>query len=127
LLAVPGASGYFRGGAVVYTHDARAVFLDLPQDALPAGMRPATEAYALLLAGTARERLGTTWGVGETGASGPTGNRYGDAAGHVCLAVVGRVERSRTLETASADRVANMSTFAVAALELLLQSLHAAG
>jgi PncC family amidohydrolase len=123
LLAVPGASAYFRGGAVVYTYDSRAVFLDLPQDALPAGVRPSTEPYALLLAGKARERLGTTWGVGETGASGPTGNRYGDAPGHVSLAVVGPVERTLTLETGSPDRVANMVTFAEGALDLLLQSL----
>jgi nicotinamide-nucleotide amidase len=126
LLAVPGASAYFRGGAVVYTYDSRAVFLSLPQEALPAGMRPSTEPYALLLAGKARERLGTTWGVGETGASGPTGNRYGDPAGHVCLAVAGPVERTHTLETASTDRLANMSAFAAAALDLLLQSLRAA-
>ena len=96
LLAVPGASAYFRGSAVVYTHDARAVCLDLPQQVLPTGMRPSTEPYALLLAGKARERLRTTWGVAETGASGPSGNRYGDAPGHVCLAVVGPVERTLT-------------------------------
>ncbi len=126
LLAVPGASAYFRGGAVVYTYDSRRVFLDLPPEALPAGMRPSTEPYALLLAGKARERLGTTWGIGESGASGPTGNRYGDPAGHVCLAVVGPVEHTLTLETASPDRLANMSTFAAAALDLLLQSLSTA-
>ncbi len=126
LLAVPGASAYFRGGAVVYTYDSRAVFLSLPPEALPSGTRPSTEPYALLLAGRARERLRTTWGVGETGASGPTGNRYGDAPGHVCLAVAGPVERTLTLETASPDRVANMSAFAAAALDLLLQAVRAA-
>ena len=82
-------------------------------------MRASTEPYALLLARTVRERLGASWGLGETGATGPTGNRYGDAAGHSCLAVVGRAERSLTLETGSADRVANMDKFAAEALELL--------
>jgi PncC family amidohydrolase len=122
LLAVPGASAYFLGGAVVYTRLARAAFLRVPESA-PAGLRPATEPYALLLARAARERVGATWALAETGATGPTGNRYGDAAGHACLALVGPVERAITLETGSADRVANMRAFARAALELLLEGL----
>ena len=83
-----------------------------------AGMRPSTEAYALLSARRVRERHGATWGLGETGATGPTGNRYGDAAGHSCIAVAGPVERAITLETGSADRRANMDAFAKRALEL---------
>jgi len=122
LLAVPGASGYFLGGAVVYTRQSREVLLGIPASALE-GMRPATEAYASLLARTAREKFSAGWGVGETGATGPTGNRYGDSAGHACIAVVGPSERVITLETGTADRVANMRTFAKAALELLADRL----
>jgi PncC family amidohydrolase len=97
LLAVPGASAYFLGGAVVYTYKARGALLDVPESALT-GIRSASEPYALLLARTARERLSATWGLAETGAAGPTGNRYGDAAGHACLAVTGPSERAITLE-----------------------------
>jgi nicotinamide mononucleotide (NMN) deamidase PncC len=86
-------------------------------------MRPATEPYALLLARTARERFAASWALAETGATGPTGNRYGDAPGHACIALAGGVERAITLETGSADRVANMRAFARAALELLLEGL----
>jgi PncC family amidohydrolase len=125
LLAVPGASAYFLGGAVVYTRLARAELLRVPEIAL-AGMRPSTEPYALLLARSARERLAATWALAETGATGPTGNRYGDAAGHACLALVGPVERAVTLETGRADRVANMRAFARAALELLIEGLERA-
>ena len=89
LLAVPGASAYFLGGAVVYTRQSRALLLGIPDDALGA-IRPATEAYALLLARSARQQFGSTWALAETGATGPTGNRYGDAAGHSCLALAGR-------------------------------------
>ena len=121
LLAVPGASAYFLGGAVVYTLSARKGLLELAE--LPAGMRPSTEAYALLLARTVRARLGASWALGETGAAGPTGNRYGDAAGHSSFAVVGASERSLTIETGSADRRANMDRFAAAALDLLAESL----
>jgi nicotinamide-nucleotide amidase len=119
LLSVPGASAYFIGGVVVYTRTSRTGLLDIPESALE-GIRPSTEAYALLLARSARARLGTDWAIGETGATGPTGNRYGDAAGHACLAVSGASEAARTLETGSSDRVDNMYRFAATALRLLL-------
>ena len=118
LVAVPGASAYYVGGAVIYTHTARQGLLLIPEDAM-AGIRASSEPYALLNARTVRESLGTTWGLSETGASGPTGNRYGDAAGHACIAVAGPIERVMTLETGEPDREANMWTFAKAALELL--------
>jgi PncC family amidohydrolase len=126
LLAVPGASAYYLGGGVVYTSRARAAILQLPANAME-GMRSSTEAYALLGARTIRERLRATWGLAETGAAGPTGNSYGDAAGHSCFAVVGPVERAITLETGSADRVANMLAFAHGALALFLQALESRG
>jgi PncC family amidohydrolase len=124
LLAIPGASAYFLGGAVVYTKAARATLLGIA-DADMKGLRPATEAYALLNARRVRERLGASWGLGETGATGPTGNRYGDAAGHTCIAVAGPSERAITLETGSADRRANMDVFAKRALELLYEAISA--
>ena len=117
LLSVPGASAYFLGGAVAYTKAARLALLGIG-DAEMAGLRPSTEAYSLLIARRVRERHGASWGLGETGATGPTGNRYGDAAGHTCIAVAGLIERAITLETGSADRRANMDIFAKRALEL---------
>jgi nicotinamide-nucleotide amidase len=125
LLAVPGASAYFLGGAVVYTQVARRALLNIP-DAAMTGMRASTEAYALLLAHTARERFSATWALSETGATGPTGNRYGDAAGHSCIAVAGANERAITIETGSGDRVANMGAFTTAALDLLAAALERA-
>jgi nicotinamide-nucleotide amidase len=121
LLAVPGASAYFIGGAVVYTKTARASLLGI-SDADMSGMRASTEPYALLVARRMRERHAATWGIGETGAAGPTGNRYGDAAGHSCIAVVGpAIERAVTLETGSNDRQANMRAFALHAFELFAE------
>jgi nicotinamide-nucleotide amidase len=124
LLAVPGASAYFLGGAVVYTKSARAALLGIG-DAEMAGLRPSTEAYALLVARRVRERHGAVWGLGETGATGPTGNRYGDPAGHTCLAVAGPAERAITLRTGSGERQANMDAFAKRALELLIEVIPA--
>jgi PncC family amidohydrolase len=125
LLSVAGASTYFVGGGVVYTLKARRVILDVPDSAF-AGIKSVNEEGALILARAARERFAVTWSVSEIGASGPTGNRYGDPAGHSCIAVAGSVERSITVETGSADRIANMRAFAAAALDLLTQSIAAA-
>jgi nicotinamide-nucleotide amidase len=122
LLAVPGASGYFLGSAVVYTRDARRILMDIPDEAMK-GIRSASEPYAKLLASQIRHRFSTDWGLSETGATGPTGNRYGDAAGHSCMAVAGRQQSAITLETGSSDRLANMHVFASTALNLLLQNL----
>lgn len=124
LLAVPGASAYFLGGAVVYTKSARAALLGIG-DAEMQGLRPATEDYSLLIARRVRERHGATWGFGETGATGPSGNRYGDPAGHTCLAVAGPTERTATLRTGNAERLANMDAFATRSLELLIEVIAA--
>jgi PncC family amidohydrolase len=123
LLAVPGASAYFKGGAVIYTRDAFYGIRDVREEMF-SGIRAATEAYALLKARTIRNRFVADWGVGESGAAGPAGNRYGDAAGHAVFGIAGPVERSRTLETGNGDRVANMYAFAAAALDLFLEALE---
>ena len=122
LLSVPGASAYFLGGAVVYTAKARVLLMDLPREAV-AGMRSSSEPYAQLLARTSRERFSTTWGLSETGAAGPTGNPYGDAAGHTCIALDGPLQFAITVETGQPDRVANMIAFTRAALELLRDAI----
>jgi nicotinamide-nucleotide amidase len=124
LLAVPGASAYFLGGAVVYTKSARAALLGIGDTEMQ-GLRPATEDYSLLIARLVRERHGATWGFGETGATGPSGNRYGDPAGHTCLAVAGPTERATTLRTGNSDRLANMDAFATRSLELLVEVIAA--
>jgi PncC family amidohydrolase len=123
LVAVPGASVYYLGGAVVYTAVSRENLLGIERAAMK-GIRSASEPYAQLAARQIREKLGATWGLAETGASGPTGNRYGDAAGHACIAVAGPLEAVITLETGSADREANMRHFALRALELLESCLR---
>ena len=107
LLAVPGASAYFVSGGKA------------------AKIRPASEPYAALLARRMLERLETTWGLAEAGAAGPTGNRYGDPAGHTCIAVSGPSEKTATLRTGSSDRSANMNAFAVRALELFAEQIGA--
>lgn len=119
LLAVPGASAYFRAGGVVYTRQA---WESLLQSSIKTvgGDKPLSEQTALHLANNIRQRLNSDWGVGEIGAAGPSGTRYGDPAGHTCIAVVGpAVRRSITLQTGDSDRVNNMWAFTRAAMDLL--------
>ena len=123
LLSVPGASAYFLGGAVVYTRDARRVLMDIPDDAMR-GFRSASEPYARLLASQVQKRFATDWGLSETGATGPTGNRYGDAAGHSCMGIAGADAVAMTLETGKSDRFENMHVFAATALSFLLKNLE---
>lgn len=122
LLAQAGASAYFVSGAVVYTTQAREGLMGISAADM-AGLRSSSEPYALLLARRLRERFGVSWGLAETGASGPSGNRYGDAAGHSCLAISGPAEFVMTIETGSCDRLGNMREFAASALTLLHRHL----
>ena len=125
LLAVPGASAYFLGGGVVYTRQARSAIAGITDEAMK-GLRSSSEPYATLLATTMRERHGATWGLAETGAAGPSGNRYGDPAGHTCIAIAGPVSTSLTLRTGSDNRQANMRAFALDALETFASILATA-
>jgi PncC family amidohydrolase len=126
LVAVPGASAYYLGGCVIYTAAGREALLGITAQEM-AGMRSASEPFARLLARRVREKLGTTWGLAETGASGPRGNRYGDPAGHACIAVAGPVDACITLATGSAAREANMWLFAKRAIDLLEDCMRKSG
>ena len=128
LLAIPRASTWYLGGAVVYTKTARDQLVGI-SDADMQGLRSASEPYAELLANRIRQQHGSDWGLAETGAAGPTGNRYGDQAGHCCIAIAGPLNACITIETASADRAANMHTFTAKVLDSFLSTLrkHHAG
>ena len=81
LLAVPGASAYFSAArwSIRKPHVRHCSASAMPRCR---ACGPSTEAYSLLIARRVRERHGRDLGLGETGATGPTGNRYGDPAGH---------------------------------------------
>ncbi|MCP3991218.1 MAG: CinA family protein [Actinomycetia bacterium] len=122
LLTVPGASTYFLGGAVIYTRHALDGLMTGRVDR-PAKLRGASEPWALHLARAARAHMGSTWGIGEGGAAGPSGNAYGDPSGHAWVAVSGPSESAKNVQTGMDDRVANMVAFAIGALELLATEL----
>lgn len=126
LLAIPGASAFFLGGAVVYTRRAGRALLGLSA-ADVVGLRAETEPYAALVANRIRDQLRATWGLGESGAAGPSGSPYGDAPGHVCIAVAGAVTQTRTIETGDGNRALNMDLFARQLLSLFDEVLQAPG
>lgn len=123
LLAVPGASAYYRGGAVIYT---AAAVRGLLGEAVPRPepLRGASEPFATWLAQEIAADLGATWGIGEGGATGPSGNPYGDPPGHCWTAVHGPKPATRHLLTGDDDRLSNMTAFATAALGLLVDQLR---
>ena len=125
LLTVPGALDFFAGGGVVYSFRARDILFDLPRDAY-AGMRGASEEYALLQARAIRDNFGAEWGLAESGSVGGSSHPSGAPAGRSCAAVVGPggFEFIRRTETGSDDRIANMEAFARAALETLEEALQ---
>lgn len=125
LLAIPGASAFFVGGAVVYTRRAGKALLGLtPADV--AGMRGETEPYAELVSSRIRTQLRATWGIAESGAAGPSPSPYGDPPGRVCLSVTGEAAQSRTIETGETDRARNMDLFARHLLALFDEALQGA-
>ena len=123
LLAIPGASRYFIGGSVIYTRVAQKGLLKVTDGQMD-GLRASTEEYASLNAKTIKETLETTWGLSETGATGPSGNRYGDSAGHSCVGVSGPVSRAMTIETGVGEREQNMLSFTNEALGFLINCLE---
>ncbi|MGJ7606427.1 CinA family protein [Variovorax sp. LT1R20] len=124
LLAIPGASAFFLGGAVVYSRRAGKALLGLTREDI-GDMRGETEPYARFIAARIRESHRATWGICESGAAGPSGSPYGDAPGHVCVAVAGAVTESRTIETGDTDRPGNMEVFARQLLLLFDETLRA--
>ena len=125
LLAVPGASAYFLGGSVIYTKHALDGLLT-GQVERPPKLRGASEPWVMHLAEAARTHIGATWGIGEGGATGPSGNPYGDPAGHAWVGVSGPVDASRHVLTGDDDRAANLVAFAIGGLDLFADTLRSA-
>ncbi len=126
LLAVPGASAYYRGGSVIYTLEARRELLGITREDV-LGLEPLTEAMVARFAQLARRQLDATWAIAELGVAGPTRARYGHPPGISVLAVDGPRPRTLAVDTGSDDREGNMWRFTRAALDLLLQALNDSG
>jgi nicotinamide-nucleotide amidase len=123
LAAVPGASAWLLGSAVAYSATAKSRWLGLDASSFGADGAVSGPAAALM-AEAARQTVGATWGVAETGIAGPqTGRRSRKPVGLCFMAVSGPVARTEELHTGLNDRRANQAAFSRAALALLKQAL----
>ena len=125
LVAIPGASRYFLGGTVIYTLESRRQFLGITDEDMN-GIRTATEEYALLCARAMHQKMGSTWTLAETGATGPASNPHKDPPGTACFAVIGPIERTLKIATGHNRREDNMWEFAEQALVFLEETIKQA-
>ena len=122
LLAVPGASAYYKGGSVIYTLESRKELLGINRSHVK-GLKPMTEAMALRFAEVARAQLNATWAIAELGIAGPTGAPYGVDAGTSVIAVDGPQPMTITVATGTCDREENMWAFTAAAFQVFGRAL----
>ena len=123
LLSVGGASAYFRGGSVIYTHYARTGFLEIPNP-LPTPIARFDRAVRAAAGGDGAEQARFDLGAGRDRrhrADRQSLRRRGGP--HLHRARGAGFSRAITLETGSADRVANMRAFSKRAMELLAEAL----
>ena len=123
LLAVPGASAYFKGATVPYSFPSRRKWLDMNRDSV-ADLEPMSEAMAMRFAQIAQAQLNSTWGLAELGIAGPTGATYGVSAGTSVIAISGPNPLATTVITGHNRRQSNMWHFAEAAIALLARALE---
>ncbi|HVR38659.1 MAG TPA: competence/damage-inducible protein A [Thermoanaerobaculia bacterium] len=83
---IAGSSAYFMGGAICYTGVAKTMLVGVDA-ALIAANGEVSEPVAIAMARGARERFGTTYGVGITGIAGPNGGTPEKPVGTVHIAV----------------------------------------
>jgi PncC family amidohydrolase len=118
LTAHGGSSAYFRGGAVVYSNDAKEILADVaPQLIHSHGAVSSVVAGAL--ARGARTRLDAKIGLGITGISGPGGATPGKPVGLTYVAVDSDKHSAVKKHLFSFDRAGNRLASVAAALDLL--------
>jgi nicotinamide-nucleotide amidase len=86
LTDVPGSSAVFAGGIVAYSNEAKSDLAAVPSE-LIARVGAVSPEVAQALAEGARQRFGTTYGIGVTGIAGPEGGTAEKPVGLVYLAV----------------------------------------
>ena len=118
LTAHGGASDYFRGGAVVYSNEAKEILADVaPQLIHSHGAVSSVVAGAL--ARGARVRLEAKIGLGITGISGPGGARPGKPVGLTYVAVDSDKHSAVKKHLFTFERAGNRLASVGAALDLL--------
>jgi len=122
LTRVPGASRWFRGGAVVYSDDAKVTLAGVDPEVL-ARDGAVSEAVAAGMADGIRSRLGTGWGLATTGYAGPDGGGPDRPPGTIVLGLAGPgIATTRTLRVPGPRAIVQQRAV-MAGLDLLRRGL----
>jgi len=120
LTAHGGSSDYFKGGAVVYSNEAKSILADVPADLIH-GHGAVSSVVAGALARGARARLGAKIGLGITGIAGPGGATPGKKVGLTYVAV----DSDAVSDSAEVASLVNEALAKLPASEArLLESFH---
>ena len=118
LTAHGGSSEYFRGGAIVYSNEAKQILADVTPQLLHSH-GAVSSVVAGALARGARTRLGAKIGLGITGISGPGGATPGKPVGLTYVAVDSDKHSAVKKHQWTFDRAGNRLASVGAALDLL--------
>jgi nicotinamide-nucleotide amidase len=83
---IPGASGYFKGGAVVYHAQSKVDLLDVPASLIEQKGVVSVEVAEAMAMG-AKQKYGSTHAVATTGNAGPSNGDEAVEVGTVCIAI----------------------------------------
>lgn len=126
LTAIPGASRYVLGGAVVYSNAEKVRQCGVSQ-ALLDEHGAVSEPVARALAEGIRARVGATWGIGVTGIAGPDGGSAEKPVGTVHIAVAGPAGTAHRRWRLPYDRPRNLLASTASALDLLRRCMRGDG
>ena len=121
---VAGSSGYFTGGVVSYSNDAKETLLDVPRAMLEAHGAVSAQ-VARAMAEGARARFGADVAASVTGIAGPDGGSDAKPVGLTYVAVADAEGVDVRRHVWPGDRAANKVASAAAVLELLLERVAA--
>ena len=123
LTNVPGSSGYFQGGIIAYSYEAKERLLGVHHDTLYEHGAVSAET-ALEMARGARKALGTDIGIAVTGIAGPGGGLPGKPVGLVYIALSARTYERVERFVWNSDRESNKMQSAEVALAMLKEFLE---
>ena len=121
---VPGSSGYFLGGVVSYSNEAKVAFLDVPEATLDAHGAVSAQVARAMAAG-AQARFGADLAASITGVAGPDGGSDEKPVGLTYVGLASGVEVDVRRYQFAGDRAGNREIAARAVLEWLVEAATA--
>ena len=122
---VPGSSGYFAGGVVSYSNEAKEQLLGVAGEVLAAHGAVSAQVARAMAEGV-RARFGTDIGAAVTGIAGPDGGSEAKPVGLTYVAIADGAGIDVRRHAWTGDRRANKVASAAATLELVLDRIDEA-